>query len=67
MSGGEDFLTSQPAVVVPSIREMDEAVEKEEKSNAIAKRVLQRWKQASSKALHSPSQKGAVFERYLES
>jgi hypothetical protein len=67
MSGGEDFLTSQPAVVVPSIREMDEAVEKEETSNAIAKRVLQRWKQASSKALQSPSQKGAVFERYLES
>lgn len=80
LSGGEDFLTSQPAVTVPTYRdianleeETDEVFLDTEQGAEIsskrpsAKPSLQRWKQESAGIAQVTSQKGAVFKRYLES
>mmetsp|Transcript_37114 Transcript_37114/g.42454 ORF Transcript_37114/g.42454 Transcript_37114/m.42454 type:complete len:1352 (+) Transcript_37114:147-4202(+) len=52
LSGGEDFLTSQPAVVVPIQRDIEE-----ETGNISPRRTLVR----------QVAQKGAIFRRYIES
>jgi len=74
LSGGEDFLTSQPSVTVPTIRELDEANQDQDcigddkdDGQLPPRRVgLKRWKQASNQFIQTTSQKGAVFKRYLD-
>lgn len=77
LSGGEDFLTSQPAVTVPTNRDL--ATEKEEddedefldaemgSSPTDRRRGLKHWKQSPERFFQNTSQKGAVFKRYLNS
>jgi hypothetical protein len=70
LAGGADFLTSQPAVAVPTMRDLD--VEEDDESTVAAnspspRRGLKRWKQESSRLIQNTSQKGALFRRYLES
>jgi hypothetical protein len=82
LSGGEDFLTSQPAVVVPTYRDLmdqegekgdegeDTFVDAEEGCSPQALRQrpgLKRWKAESTRFFRNSRQKGAVFNRYLES
>ncbi|KAG7359065.1 protein of unknown function DUF221-domain containing protein [Nitzschia inconspicua] len=78
LSGGEDFLTSQPAVAVPTNRDLAEyAHEKEEEDTFIDAQMgtipsssrpkLKGWKQRSERLIRNSPQKGAVFDRYLES
>jgi hypothetical protein len=81
MSGGEDFLTSQPAVTVPTYRDLaeqedEEAMKKEEEDTFVdaderlkpsTRRGLQRWKRHSTGVVKNTSQKGAVFDRYFVS
>ncbi|KAG7355019.1 protein of unknown function DUF221-domain containing protein [Nitzschia inconspicua] len=78
LSGGEDFLTSQPAVAVPTHRDLAEyAHEEEEEDTFVDARMgtkptssrpsLKRWKQQSERLIRNSPQKGAVFDRYLES
>ena len=52
LSGGEDFLTSQPAVVVPIQRDLEQESGKVSPRKGLEKQA---------------TQKGAIFRRYLES
>jgi hypothetical protein len=52
LSGGEDFLTSQPAVVVPIERDIEEETGKISPRRGIMRQT---------------AQKGAIFRRYIES
>jgi Calcium-dependent channel, 7TM region, putative phosphate len=77
LSGGEDFLTSQPAVTVPTYRDLAEQDDKEEEEDDASEdaevgskpptpiRGLQQWKHESTRFIQNTSQKGAVFTRYL--
>jgi Calcium-dependent channel, 7TM region, putative phosphate len=79
LSGGEDFLTSQPAVTVPTYRDLaqheDEEGKEEEDTFVDAQGEikpstrpgLERWKRLSPRFSQNTSQKGAVFDRYFES
>jgi hypothetical protein len=69
LSGGEDFLTSQPAVTVPTPRDLD--YESIIPTDRISSRPhLERqdaWRESSSQFLETATgQKGAVFRRYLQ-
>ena len=76
LSGGEDFLTSQPAVTVPTLRETAAEEEKQallnvesggdSPSSVPSRPGLQRWKGQSSRYLANTSQKGAVFRRFMD-
>jgi hypothetical protein len=77
LSGGEDFLTSQPAVTVPTQREIEEEegfLDAEQVASSSpgshstpgSRPGLKRWKAQSSCYLKTTSQKGAVFKRYLD-
>lgn len=81
LSGGEEFLTCQPAVAVPTYRDMAEEADEEEESedggdtfeimsgtlSPSPRRSLQQWKQESTRIMQTTAQKGAVFNRYLDS
>ena len=60
LSGGEDFLTVQPAVVVPKSREQEAALS----PDSVPSRGLKRdaWQEISVKG----KQKGAIWKRYMD-
>ena len=60
LSGGEDFLTVQPAVVVPTSREQEAALS----PDSVPSRGLKRdaWQEITGKG----KQKGAIWKRYLD-
>lgn len=63
LSGGEDFLTSQPAVVVPTYKDAENT---NEGKAAVPQRGLNRedtWREISSRG---GKQKGALWRRYLD-
>ncbi|KAL3923560.1 MAG: hypothetical protein SGILL_001586 [Bacillariaceae sp.] len=73
LCGGEDFLTSQPAVTVPTFHDVsfaaaaDEAfldAEQGSSSSPASRPGLQRFQAESKRYLENTSQKGAVFKRY---